>query len=426
MRVAGIVAEYNPFHNGHLYQVQKTRELYEAEYIVAVMSGHFLQRGEPALFNKWARAKMAVKGGVDMVVELPAAFSVRSANYFAYGAVATLDAMGVVTHLSFGSEAGDIEALWPAARLLNKETEPFKARLKQYLDEGLSYPSARARALEETLPDAAGSCTSDGLNEAKVASPLLSSPNNILGIEYMRVLLALKSAIQPVTVKRIAAGYHDRITENDANIASATGIRDALRSNDILSDKIKSVIPSTTAETMTEEMNALRGPVYLEHCRQLLFYILRTATKEQLARVCDISEGFENRLLQLAATTGSVEDLLKELKTKRFTWTRIQRILSYILLDFTQEKAHYFDSLGPQYIRVLGLSSKGRELLKTVKKKASLPVITRTAPLLKAGGQAAELLHFDVKATDIYNLLYPLGPFASSRLDLQLMPYVEK
>ncbi|HWI55452.1 MAG TPA: nucleotidyltransferase family protein, partial [Desulfobacteria bacterium] len=211
MNIVGVITEYNPYHNGHLYHVERARETCNADYVISIMSGHFLQRGEPALFNKWARAKMAVRGGVDLVIELPTAFSVRSAKTFAHGSVSLLHATRVTTHLCFGSEIGSTDDLWPAAKLLFDEPPEFKAHLNTYLSQGLSYPAARDKAVSSysAETDSEG-CPAD----------ILSSPNNILGIEYMKSLLELQSDIQPVTIKRHAAGYHDTDISQGGSIAS--------------------------------------------------------------------------------------------------------------------------------------------------------------------------------------------------------------
>lgn len=418
MNVAGIVAEYNPFHNGHQYQLFETKKLCKADYIVAVMSGHFLQRGEPALFNKWARAKMAVCGGVDLVIELPTAFSVRSASNFANGAVTILDALGVVTHLCFGTESGETEHLWPLARLMSDEPEEYRLLLNKYLDKGISYPSAQSKALTAFLGrDLSG----------KNVSELLSTPNNILGIEYLKSLIKLNSRIKPVTVKRISAGYHDAaIPDNTSSfgIASATGIRNELFSTRQLSEKISYVMPKNTTKIIEREISAGQGPVFIQDTAKILFYLLRNISKEHLEKLCDVSEGLENRLLAKAASANSIETLLSELKTKRYTWTRLQRILSYILLNYSAEMARHFDLSGPLYIRILGMSNNGRKLLKTIKKEARLPVITRTAPVIKDGGLPAEMLSLDIKATDIYTLLYPMHSVPQKGLDMKLMPFI--
>ncbi len=417
MNIVGVITEHNPYHNGHLYHVEKARETCSADYVISVMSGHFLQRGEPALFNKWARAKMAVRGGVDLVIELPTAFSVRSASTFAYGSISVLNSTGVTTHLCFGSETGSIDNLWPAARLLYDEPPEFKVQLNAYLDQGLSYPAARERAVSsyfaQTSPKA---CPPD----------ILATPNNILGIEYMKSLLALKSEIIPTTIKRQAAGYHDTSIRQGSSIASATSIREELRLSDgQTTESAENVVPPTTLSIIKEEIASGRGPVFIENYAKILFYLLRITPPEEIAALCDVTEGLENRIISSARTAGSVKDLMNMIKTKRYTWTRLQRILAYILLGFTSSRAQSFDNTGPRYLRVLGMSSRGRELLRIIKKEADIPVITLTSPYLRSNDPISEMLNFDVKATDIYTLLYPGTTITNQGLDCKIMPYVD-
>ncbi len=415
MNTVGIITEHNPFHNGHLYHVRKAREECAADLVVSVMSGHFLQRGEPALFNKWARAEMAVRGGVDLVVELPAAFSVRSASAFAHGSISLLDKMGVVTHVCFGSEAGHTDMLWPAARVLANEPPEFKEILNNLLGTGLPYPAARAGALT-------GYLACQGLD---IPEDIFKSPNNILGIEYLRALINTGSSIRPVAIKRFAAGYHDReIGTGGANIASATSIRERLINDSNRTEGIAAVVPSASLEVIKREIAGGQGPVYIDNYDRILFYLLRTLSPEYLSLLNDVGEGLENRILEVSLAAGSVRELLDGIKTRRYTWTRIQRILSYILLGYTGDMAHAFDINGPLYIRVLGLSAKGRASLKKIKKQASVPVITRTSPFLNKGDNLSQMLAFDVRATDIYTLLCPGKTVARRGIDCKIMPFV--
>lgn len=421
MNVVGLVTEHNPFHNGHLYHVQQARQACDADIVVSVMSGHFLQRGEPALFNKWARAKMAVMAGVDIVIELPAAYSVRSASAFARGSVEILNAAGIVSHICFGSESGDLTRLWPAAHLLANEPHDFKQKLAHYLDRGLSFPKARSLALTDCLPP-------EQQNAAD--SDVYTSPNNILGIEYLKALESTGSGIMPVTIKRFAAGYHDREIDDYGGIeqylaiASATSIREELSAAGALNRKISAVVPETTLQIMEQEMASGQGPVFMANYAQIMFYLLRTRAKDWLAEIYDVTEGLENRIIESARTARSVEDLLEQIKTKRYTRTRLQRILAYIMLGYTKSLAAAFDETGPCYLRILGLSAQGRRILKTIKKQGHLPVLTRTAPFLNNTDNVARMLKFDVQATDIYSLLTPAPVLSPPGMDYKIMPYV--
>lgn len=411
MNVVGIITEHNPYHNGHLYHVDMAREVCGADYVISVMSGHFLQRGEPALFNKWARAKMAILGGVDIVIELPTAYSVRSASAFAMGSVALLNATGVVTHICFGSESGSLDELLPSARILADEPREFKILLAEYLGAGLSYPVARARAITRLMGGSGNS------------ADIHSSPNNILGIEYLRSLILLKSSIKPVTIRRFSAGYHDRSMDGRSAIASATSIRDELQVCGRLTEDIRRVVPESTFTIMHEETGKGHGPVFLKDCAEILFYLLRTMPVEKVAGLLDVGEGLENRICEVSRSAGSVMELIAGVKTKRYTWTRIQRILCYILLGYTKEQAEVFDRSGPLYIRILGLSAKGRELLKKIKKNAAVPAITRTVPYLARADEMSGMLQFDVRATDLYALLCPAVKILPQGLDCKMMPF---
>ncbi len=368
--VLGIVAEYNPFHNGHLYQLNKCKELSDAECVVAVMSGNFTQRGEIALLDKWTRAKMAILSGVDLVVELPFYYACNSAEYFAKGAVEILDSLGAVTHIGFGSEDGDINKLSGIAKKLNGEDEKFQDELKIHLSKGLSYPRARTLALGEN-------------------SDLITLPNNILAIEYLRQLFLRESMIFPVTVKRYKTGYHQK--EKVDGIQSGTSIRTFLKKD---CDITQIAIPTASFN----EINGQKDKI-LFYDNQKLFDMIRTTilTKDsyQLERIFSIGEGLENKLLKEIRNQKDLKSLIEAVKSKRYTRTRIQRMLIHILVNF--EKNHN----KPNYIRVLGFNDRGGSLLKYIKKEKlnSMPIVTNI-------NKHKDLdFSLDIRATDIYNII---------------------
>lgn len=418
MKVVGLITEYNPFHNGHLLHLQKAVEMTKAEAVVAVMSGNFLQRGEPALFNKWARAEMALRGGVDAVLELPAAFATRSARQFAAGAVRILHATGVVTHICFGSEQGEIEPLRRLAGILLQEPQELKKIIKKHLRSGVTLPVAETRALAEYV-----SSTDTDLLASDLA--LLNKPNNILGIEYLRALAEIDSPVTPVTIARVAAGYHDEQFTAEG-IASATSIRKNLEQTGGVMNDVADVVPDATLHLMKEEAACGRGPVFPERLLPFLLYKLRTMPEEQLTGVLDISEGLEHRISKAGRNLLSLAHFIETIKTKRYTRTRIQRALLYITLGYTREMAQIFDLTGPGYIRILGVSAKGRELIRRMKKTAALPVVTRVFPFMEHPGPTRDMLQFDVLATDIYTLLYPREGRQQAGLDYKLMPVMLK
>ncbi|WP_274361528.1 nucleotidyltransferase [Paenibacillus thermotolerans] len=395
---AGIVVEYNPFHNGHAYHLEETLRATGAEAVVAVMSGNWLQRGEPALVSKRARAEMALAGGADLVIELPVAYSTQPAEWFAYGAVSALHASGIVDALCFGSEAGDIGALYAVAERMSSEPETFKEKLRAQLKSGAPYPLAYAAAVRSLVP-----------NTDADAGSLLSQPNNSLGYHYILSLLRLGSRIKPYTIQRIKAGYaQEHIT--DESIASATAIRKALFSKEAADSKealrgIAAFVPKATLDIMIRECEAGKGPVHWESYRIPLLHRLLTATPEQLAAFREVTEGLEHRIkkaLSAAARPVTVDSLLEALKTKRYTRTKLQRMLTSIYLEHRKD-ALTADVLrqGVPYLRVLGFSERGRPLLKKMKEKASVPVLTNVGR-----EHLHPMLQLDVAATAAYSLAY--------------------
>lgn len=398
MRTVGIIVEYNPLHNGHVYHCQQARRLSKADAVVAVMSGHFLQRGEPALTNKWARTEMALSMGVDLVIELPVAYSAQPAEWFAYGAVSALHLSGIVDSLCFGSESGDIAWFSELADLLADEPEVLQKQLHARLKQGLNYPQAYTRAVQYVLRSegigAAGCGTDDAYDLAK--------PNNTLGLHYMIALRRLGSSIAPLTIKRVKAGYHDPL-EADAQIASATAIREKLLvSGDLAA--IQPYIPHYTAEILQREWDAGRAPVHWERLAVPLMQAILSRSKEELAALAEVSEGLENRILRaLNELEGScsVEQLIEGCKTKRYTRTKLQRTFTRILLGHRKELlTRDVLAQGVPYLRILGFSRIGRQLLKQMKQTASVPIITNV------GQEVHPLMLLDIQATGIHALGY--------------------
>lgn len=364
MKVAGIIVEYNPLHYGHLLHLQRTREQSGCDAVVAVMSGGFTQRGEPAIFSKWARTEMALHAGCDLVIELPSAYTVQPAEWFAYGAVSLLQATGIVDSLVFGSESGSLSQLKPLADLLTNESPELRQHIQNYLKEGISYPAALSHAVASlySIPDE--------------PSSLLAQPNNTLGLQYMIALNRLNSSIIPATIQREQSNYHD-LQPTHEKIASATAVRQLLFND---ADQAAAYLPASTMQIIRHEIAAGRGPVELNQLWQSLFQIIVTHSPEQLAVYYDMSEGLEYRFKKIVSNlaNGSITELIAALKTKRYTYTRLQRLIAHLLLGHTKAELNIAQlEQGPAYIRVLGFTSTGRELLRQMKKTASLPVITR-------------------------------------------------
>ena len=394
--VVGLITEYNPFHKGHLYHLEQSKKITHSNFSVVIMSGNFVQRGEPAIVDKWERARMALLNGVDLVIELPVAYSIRSAEYFASGALKLLDSCGIVSHLCFGSEIGDLKKLKSISDILLNESSQYKNMLKDSLGLGVGYAKARELALQNYV----------SLNCPALYKDLdiLHSPNNILGIEYLKALSKLKSSIIPHTFSRIGSSYHEK--ELSHSIASATAIRNILFKEKNNIELIKPLVPMPTFKVLKEFIALERNFSSMKNFEQILLYLLRLENERTLTRFSEISEGLEYRISEAVKKYNDLDSIIEAIKTKRYTYTRIKRILSFILLRI--EKKSFIDfeaSGGPQYIRVLGFTSKGRFLLSKMKSKASLPIVTNVGTFLKKSSPiASQMMALDIQASNIYFL----------------------
>ena len=391
-KVIGIIAEYNPFHNGHLYHLQKSLQMTHSSYSVAVVSGNFTQRGSTSLVDKWAKAEIAIKNGIDLVLELPLLYSISSAENFAEGAIKILDSLKVVDYLSFGSESGDISTLNMIADILYKEPKAYKNILSHELSKGLSFPKARENALLMYL------------NDIRRFSNVLSSPNNILGIEYLKALKKLKTPITPITIERYNAGYHD--TSYNGNVASATAIRNIVKNNGW--DILRKVVPEDTFSTLLENIKVGHVVPDLSVFEKQIIYNLRKMSIQEIAELPDVSEGLENAIKNAANSCNSVVEFLNIIKSKRYTNTRIQRILLYALLGITKKDMALSKKAIP-YVRVLGFNNKGKYLISEIAKANSkLEIITSVKKYMDTSNNknSKYLLEKDIWATNVYTLGY--------------------
>ena len=392
MTAVGLITEYNPFHNGHQHHRQESLKVSGAEVTVAVMSGHFLQRGMPAMLDKWVRTEIALAGGVDVVLELPVVWACNSAPHFAAGAVKLLDACGGIESLCFGSERGELAPLHDCATLLTTSAERIAKETGQALRAGISYPLARATAVQGD---------SD-------AADLLATPNNILGISYLQALAASGSHIRPLTIPRIGAGYHDCVPQGA--IASATGIRHLYAQGEDLSP----FIPLSAQPSLQQAV--LAGNV-LDSSRLFPLLMSRLCNEPTaLAGIYQVEDGIAERLCQHARTAHSLAGLIDSVKVRHLTVSRIQRILAYILLNLAAAEVADQLASGPTYLRLLGATSKGERFLAATRKKRTLPLLanfSRSSAQLKNfyGEQsldfqrAAALLRLETRATRLYTLL---------------------
>lgn len=364
MKVNGIIAEYNPFHNGHKYHLEESRRLTGADYSVVVLSGNFIQRGDPALTDKHTRARMALQNGVDLVLELPTVYSASSAEYFATGAVSLLDKLGVVTHLCFGSECGNTALLRKIASILREEPEDYQKELKTRLRQGCSYPAARNAALIHHCP---------ALTENE---KIFSSPNNILAIEYIKAIMNLESNMEPVAVTRLGSGYHDHSVSSV--YCSALAIRQALADGRGL-DSVSHYIPESAHEILKDKLVLGRG-ICCNDFSSALYYKLLSEKEYGFDKYLDVSVDLSNRICRHLSEYRSFDDFCNLLKTKELTYTRISRCLLHILLNLTKEDLAVCSELEhTPYARILGFRKDAEPLLGAIKEQTSIPLVTKLA-----------------------------------------------
>ena len=409
MQVIGIIAEYNPFHHGHRFQIEQLRQQYPAAAVIAVMSGSFTQRGTPSVLDKWTRARHAVEGGTDLVLELPFVFACRSAQDFARGGISLLSRLGIVSHLAFGMEAEELAPLIEVAARIDEE--PVQRCLRKHLDEGHSYAGALTRALTA---------------ETAVSEDMLRAPNNILAIEYLRALHVLAPQIVPIGIRRRAAQHGD--IHLHAGITSASSIRQVLAAARPPWEPLsESVMPSVLADL--QEAYA-RGLPQENTLLDLLRYLLLVTDSSALTEVYGIAEGIENRLIQ-SRTAQDYSDFLRNAATKRYPQSRIARMVVHLLLHLTKAQTRDFDAHGAVYIRPLAFNARGRGLLRAMKQHAEIPIITRTAEFLsseersqpqRALSPLQHMLAFDTRATELRLMTYPMPVRGRYRTDFITSP----
>lgn len=386
MKAVGVIVEYNPFHNGHAFHLQASKEAANADVVIAVMSGNFLQRGEPALVSKWYRTQMALLNGVDLVFELPYSFAVQKAETFANGAVSILDAAGCDS-LCFGSENGDIAAFTQTITFLEERHQLFNEYIKHHITKGISYPKALALSFQQLSG-------SDTILD-------LAKPNNILGFQYMNAIIGQKSRLKPLTVARKNANYHDEHFASET-IASATSIRKAIFADETETTNIGQYVPEPTKRLLQEYKQKYGGFHRWENYWDLLQYRLITSTPKELRELYEMEEGLENRLINAAHTSTTFQEYMEKIKTKRYTWTRLQRLSVHVLANAKKiEMKKYSDQAS--YLRLLGMTTTGREYLNKMKKHFSLPLVSRLSAYKKD-----EILP-DIQAAQVYAMAYPKG-----------------
>lgn len=382
MLTAGIVAEYNPFHNGHKYQIEQTRRL-GATHIAVVMSGNYVQRGEPAIVDKWTRTLCALKNGVDLVLELPVPYVLSSAESYALGAVKIMQALGCIDWISFGSENGNLHQLEGTAdAVLASETN---ALLREYLSEGLPF----SRAREQAVLDLYG----EGI------AAVLKTPNNILAVEYLKALRCTGAGIRPIAIQRQGAA-HDSQREDPAYV-SATYLRHMIFQKRW--PALKAKMPDNAREILFQQISAGAAPCRPEKLETAFLAALRRLSPENLVSAPDIGEGLENRLYRAIRESTSLQEVMEKTKSKRYTLARIRRILWNIFLEIPAQ----FHRLPPPYLRVLGMNDAGREILRAAKQTAALPVILKAKDTRRLTPGQKAFYTLEAQSTDLYTLALP-------------------
>ncbi len=388
-KVLGIISEYNPFHNGHLYHLIKSKKITNAEYTIAVIGGNFTQRGNASLIDKWSKTEMALLNGIDLVIELPLLYSISSAENFAEGAIKILDSLQIVDAISFGTETSDINTLNKFADILYNEPKEYKALLSHELSKGMSYPKARENALMLYL------------NDIRRFAPILSSPNNILGIEYLKAIKKYKSNIIPISIQRIKTGYND--INFSGNIASATAIRNLVLNHEY--NDLNRILPISSYSILKE--NIQKGHIVrdISNFDKIVLYKLRNMSTEELLNLPDVSEGLEYSIKKAADSCNTIYELINIVNSKRYTKTRLQRILLYALLNITKKDIQISKRSMP-YIRILGFNEKGKYIVSQLSQNKRLNLITSVKKFTdkNTNKNLQLMLQKDINATNTYTL----------------------
>lgn len=390
-KVLGIIAEYNPFHNGHLLHLTKSKEETGAEYSICIMSGNFVQRGNTSIVNKWVKTEMALKSGIDLVLELPTVYSISSAENFAEGAIKLLNSLKIVDTVSFGSENSDIDILNRFSGILYEEPKQYVEFLNEELKKGLSFPKARENAILLYLND-------------QKYSNILNQPNNTLAIEYLKALKKYKSHIMPITIKREKAFYNSNCIVDE--YASATAIRNMIVNNQF--NDIRKVMPRLAYDLLMQEIENNQYVIDISKFEKEILYSIRRLSTADLKKFPEVNEGLENSIKNAANSCNTLAELINIIKTKRYTQTRIQRILLYILLNITK-KDMYISRKTVPYARILGYSQKGKELIsKIYNANPKITLITSVKNFFDSSNNKTykHMLNKDVLATNIYTLAY--------------------
>ena len=407
-KVLGIVAEYNPFHNGHLYHLEKSKAETKCTYTISVIGGNFTQRGNTSLVDKWCKAQMALENGIDLVIELPVLYCISSAENFAEGSIKILNSLNVVDYISFGAETSNLDILNKFASVLYEEPEEYKSLLTHELSKGISYPKARENALMLYL------------NDVGRFENIVSSPNNILAIEYLKCLKKYNSNITPISITRYKSDYNSINSSN--NIASATAIRNIIKNNDF--DTLRNLVPESSYSILMDNIKTGHVLPDLSVFEKIIIYKLRKMSIQEIANLPDVNEGLEYAIKNTANSCNSIIEFLNIIKTKRYTNTRIQRILLYTLLGITK-KDILMSKQNIPYLRVLGFNEHGKHIISQISKlNPQLPIIVSAKKFQETNTNKnlSLMLDFDINATNIYTVGYDYD--SCSNLDFTHKPII--
>ena len=395
MQATGLIVEYNPFHNGHNYHLNQSKIISNNQPTIAVMSGNFTQRGEPAIFDKWIRAKMAVQAGIDLVIELPLSYAIRSAEYFARGAILSLAYTGLVNKVVFGSEKGQLNTLEDIANLLVLEPTEFQDILKTNLNNGLSFPEARAKTIKKILGDE--------------AFKAINKPNNILGIEYLKAIQEYNLPIQAKTIERKASNYHDEVPGN-SEITSATAIRNLIYKNQI--ETALKYIPEFNHKLFKYIIQAEKGPARIKTWEEYTLFKIRSLTRDELLDIPAISYNLANSILNYRNEITNYNDLIDFLTSKTYPKSRITRALLQATLRLSKTKYKEHKLQEPAYLRILAVGKQGKDLLSEISDMAKVPTIIQPAkylnePEFNSSTSLKYQLSLDIHASNLYSLIIP-------------------
>lgn len=387
MKILGIITEYNPFHNGHIYHIEKSKQITGADYVIAVMSGSFTQQGNISLYDKFKRAKIATENGVDLVIELPTIYSNSSSEYFAKGSISLLNSLNIVDCICFGSESGNINLLSNISNTIINNEENIWNDISYNLKQGISFAKAREQSITKYL------------DKEEIIE--FSKPNNILAIEYLNSLSRLNSKIKPYTITRNSSNFNDNTISKNTIFTSATSIRNHIYNKEDLSC-LEKFIPEDMLNIICNV-----EPTFNDKLLNILKYKIITNSKENLSNINEITEGLENRIISAISNSNTYNELIENIKSKRYQMSKIKRMLNNIILNISKENFEKMYKSNEQYAHVLKVSKRGKVLLSNIAKNSSIPLITSINDniLTSLSDIQKSMIDLDILATNIHSIL---------------------